>query len=323
MVRWRISRYYPIPRRSAQSKARVCLQTHTSELACGKVSKEAVLADTRIETLVKTHQNDGRRVADNPRRGLTLVELLVVVAVIALLAALLLPGLSSAKANARQISCLGNLRQLEAAFQMYAADNGGYLVQNVEFEPESFSDTNAWVYGNMKNKNDATNTLPIKSGELFSYSPQPLAFHCPADTTVGNGLPRVRSYAMNSWIGSTEMEAQEQETPYRVFLKEKDLAAGMPSSIWVLIDEHVATLDDGWFLVTMNDSRPFAELPANRHQNAYNLTFADGHAESYHLRSAVTQLRESQALAFAVAPPLQISITNTDWMKLKRVTTSP
>jgi len=256
---------------------------------------------------------------------LTLVELLVVIAIIGLLASLLLPALSSAKANARQVACLGNLRQLEAAFQMYAADNGGYLAQNVAFEPElnrSFG-TNSWVYGNMKNESDATNALLIKIGELFSYAPQPLAFLCPADSIVGDGLPRVRSYAMNSWIGSGEMETEEEQTPFRVFLKDTDLAAGMPSAIWVLVDEHVATLNDGWFLVTMNDSQPFANLPATRHQNAYGLNFADGHAETYRLRSAVTHIPERQAEAFTEPSSPEISVTNPDWIKLKGVTTSP
>jgi prepilin-type N-terminal cleavage/methylation domain-containing protein len=256
---------------------------------------------------------------------MTLIEMLVVIAIIALLAALLLPSLSGAKANTKQVACLSNLRQLELAFQMYAADNGGALPQNVAFEPQfnpSFG-TNSWVYGNMKNESDATNALLITIGKLFSYTPQPLTYHCPADTTVGEGRSRVRSYAMNSWIGSTEMEAEEEQTPFRVFLKDRDLAAGLPSATWVLLDEHVATLDDGWFLVTMNDSQPFAKLPSTRHQNAYNLDFADGHAETYHLRSPVTHVPETQSEAFTQPELPEFPATNTDWLKLKSVTTSP
>jgi prepilin-type N-terminal cleavage/methylation domain-containing protein/prepilin-type processing-associated H-X9-DG protein len=284
-----------------------------------------MLAQASIETPVKTDRIAGGPASESTRHGLTLIELLVVIAIIALLAALLLPSLSSAKSNARQIACLGNLRQLEVAFQMYAADNGGSLDQNVALAGEinaSFS-SNAWVYGDMKLEQEATNALLIKSGELFSYAPQALAFHCPADLTMSEGAARVRSYAMNSWIGSAEMEAQEQETPFRVFIKDKDLAAGMPSGVWVFIDENVATLDDGWFLVTMDDSRPFAKLPANRHLNGYNLSFADGHAEFYRLRSATALVPETQSAANAEAPQVEISATNVDWIKLKRVTTSP
>jgi prepilin-type processing-associated H-X9-DG protein len=257
---------------------------------------------------------------------MTLVELVVVIAILGLLAALMLPAFPRAKVTSKQTSCLANLWQLDLAFQMYASDNGGHLAQNVAFEPQhnpAFG-TNSWVYGNMKNQSDATNALLLQGGEQFPYTPQPAAFRCPADFVLGNGLPRVRSYAMNSWIGSAEMEAQEEETPFRVFLKESDLAAGRPSAIWVLIDEHTATLDDGWFGVTMNDRQPFAEMPATRHQNGYGLNFADGHAEIYHLRTSVTQIAETQAAAVAepYAPP-GITATNTDWLKLKQVTTSP
>jgi prepilin-type N-terminal cleavage/methylation domain-containing protein len=303
----------------------MCVQTHTSTQASGIVSKEETLARASIEMPVKTARNEGCGAADHSRHGLTLIELLVVIAIISLLASLLLPAMSGAKANAKMVACLGNLRQLEAAFQMYAADNGGYLACNVEFEPEfnpAFG-TNAWVYGDMKNKSDATNALMIEIGKLFSYTPQPLAFHCPADATVGEGLPRVRSYSMNSWIGSTEMETEEEQTPFRVFLKDADLAAGMPASIWVHIDENVATLDDGWFLVTMNNSQPFANLPASRHQNGYGLDFADGHAENYRLRSPVAHVPENQANASAQFFAPEVSPTNSDWIKLKSVTTSP
>jgi type II secretory pathway pseudopilin PulG len=58
--------------------------------------------------------------------GFTLTELLVVIASIVLLAALLLPGLSRAKANAQSIKCRSNLHQVGLALEMYKAENHGY-----------------------------------------------------------------------------------------------------------------------------------------------------------------------------------------------------
>jgi len=64
----------------------------------------------------------------NKKNGFTLVELLVVVAIIALLVAILLPALANAKAQTRTILCASKHRNIFWAWMHYAHDNDGRIM---------------------------------------------------------------------------------------------------------------------------------------------------------------------------------------------------
>jgi prepilin-type N-terminal cleavage/methylation domain-containing protein/prepilin-type processing-associated H-X9-DG protein len=252
-------------------------------------------------------------------RGFTLIELLVVIAVIAALASLLLPVLSAARAKGQQTACLNNLKQLATGWFVYAGDNGSKYADNLPLVDLPLTSNN-WALGNMQITAQSTNVGLLERGELFPYATQPSLYRCPSDLSqTGAGL-HVRSYAMNSWIGNNYMPIGLQngtgpfvkETQYRTFVTENDTIFVGTSALWVIADEDPSTLNDPWWLVTMDDTQIFVDFPASRHDHGYNLSFADGHVERWTLRDPSTVLE----------PYNQIRPQNTDWLRLKRSTTT-
>lgn len=61
----------------------------------------------------------------NKNAGFTLMEILTVIAIIAILAGLLMPALNSARREARRAQCISNLKQIGIAIHSYALDNDG------------------------------------------------------------------------------------------------------------------------------------------------------------------------------------------------------
>ena len=60
------------------------------------------------------------------KRGFTLIELLVVLSIISMLAAQLMPALSTAREKGRQANCMNNFHQFAVAFEIYQNDYSGY-----------------------------------------------------------------------------------------------------------------------------------------------------------------------------------------------------
>ena len=83
--------------------------------------------------------------------GFTLVELLVVVAIIAILASLLLPVLTKAKQRARTTNCISNYKQVGAALRMYVDDNLDWLPPGpaaAATQAEALDISECPIYGN-------------------------------------------------------------------------------------------------------------------------------------------------------------------------------
>ena len=128
--------------------------------------------------------NPGTRQVENGRQALrsaspafTLVELLVVIAVIAILAALLLPALARSRGSAWRAECASNLRQLGFACELYWDDSGGGC-----FQWYSGPTTNGDLYwfGWLGNGAEGQRPVDLSAGVLFPYVAASNVRLCPA-----------------------------------------------------------------------------------------------------------------------------------------------
>lgn len=209
------------------------------------------------------------------RRGFTLIELLVVIAIIALLAAILFPVFARARANARKVSCINNLKQLGVAAQMYWQDNdernfsyvaysGGYL-WNVALEsyaknkqihicPDATRFTGTGVAGGFGTANSAWRGFTYDGSYAYNG-------YLYADNTTGP----------NAHAGAVDALADIKETSKTMLIAD---------SIW--IDTWVPNGDTscpGTIDLQRGVNTDMGRLCIDRHLGGINMVFADGHAK--------------------------------------------
>ena len=237
--------------------------------------------------------------------GFTLVEILVVLAVIGILAGLLLPALARSRERGLGIVCLQNTRQLSLATQLYSDDHNGALPYNLGLSGDpltAYRNNRNWVNDVMTwdLSPDNTNTQVITEAALGAYvSGNYRVYHCPSDRalsgvqTEAGWSQRLRSYSMNALMGNPGAYltngANLNDPHYRQFLKSDQITQA--AELFVFLDEHPDSIDDGYFVnketapsygssgynASTATTLEWTDLPASYHNQASAMVFADGH----------------------------------------------
>jgi prepilin-type N-terminal cleavage/methylation domain-containing protein/prepilin-type processing-associated H-X9-DG protein len=205
-------------------------------------------------------------------RAFTLIELLLVIAIIAILAAMLLPAIAAAKQRAFTIACDSNLHQIGLGMTMYADDNGG-----------SYPESGGTISWNAANPDAPTNAW---TEQIWRYVQNTNVYRCPANKF----FPQDQQSPFNYFNGVRAAYVASDPNPAkRHFAAVESKRISFPAAlvlsgdtVWDQLAEFDADKDDYvQNCVGGPDNGLFSWKEWRVHSQGQNVLFADGHAKWY------------------------------------------
>jgi prepilin-type processing-associated H-X9-DG protein len=116
---------------------------------------------------------------------------------------------------------------------------------------------------------------------------------------------------MNAYVGTG---SSGWNTSYRQYVKSIDIVSPTPANLFVIIDEHEGSINDGAFFTnptTSPSSDQIVDFPAARHDRGCTISFADGRVEIHQWRDARTMPPVGTSFTLVVASPNNVDV---DWL---------
>ncbi len=214
------------------------------------------------------------------KRAFTLIEMLVVIAIISILAALLMPALSVARSHARSTRCRSRLNNIGQALYAYTVDHNEML-------PGIGDYTGTWFFGSTEGPDKPVN---FHKGYLSLYvSNSDEVWQCP-EFGWGNYVPRAKGpstgYAYNyHYLNYLVEEGDWSDPDYKYWWKGRGLTIVKKPSNTVLFGDSATNwmgpLQENWFWTPPSQALLWGEAYTHfRHRRTANVLWVDGHVST-------------------------------------------
>ena len=252
--------------------------------------------------------NHRSRHVDAISRGFTLVELLVVVSIMALLVAILLPGIAQARQQARRVVCESNLRQIATGWEMYCHESGDRFLRgtNNEYNYGGQQGQGSSVFGRDPNRPVAKPLNPyLKIDRVVRAGAK--VFSCPSDRGTRFVRPTAFEYYGTSYYPNHLLIGQNQ-----VAIPGGDPCQAAPFLLWTRVNAMIpgltrSTIDNPSRVILIGDYAWLdnwdrtvpADFPYwHRTPCRHDIAFADGHVEFVPIQKGVHVTSQYTLLPF-------------------------
>jgi prepilin-type processing-associated H-X9-DG protein len=176
--------------------------------------------------------------------------------------------------------CVSNLKQLQTGAALYQLDSADILLPNA---PGGYPTDKTWCSGAYEDWNNAdanTNPIPNLTSLLAPHvGMQIRIYRCPADKVPAKNGERLRSYVMNARMGACyDISGLDSPSdPYRWYVRAGNMVNPGPANLYVFLEEHPESNNDGFFNLDVNHTGTFDDVPSAYHAGSCCFSFADGH----------------------------------------------